>query len=578
MKKIKILFLGLRGACRSQMALGFARTMVAQDQFELACAALRTHDTDPHAVQVMAEIGIDIASQTCLPLEQARTNADLIIVLAPEAELTSSTLPGDPAVIRWDIPDPLPDQPQPCLDPFRSVRDLLRQRLDNLFASGFLPIVVALKRNVELVLDHLADGIIVHDTRQRITWFNQAAERITGYDRRDVIGHLCHDVFPGGFCGGKCSFAHGLPSFEKLRYPLKITTRQGRESMLDMTVVAMHNQNGQFQGVLASMQDVTEVAHLRRQLKNVRSFHGIIGTDAKMQTIYELISDLAVSDCNVIIQGESGTGKELVAGAIHGESRRANRPFVTVNCGALPEGILESELFGHVRGAFTGAIRDKKGRFELADGGTLFLDEIGELSPNMQVKLLRVLQEGTFERVGGEKPIRVDVRVLSATNRDLRDMVRNNQFREDLFYRLSVIPVVLPPLRQRRNDIPLLVTHFVERARKDIDRPIQGLSHEAMHFFLDYNWPGNIRELQNAIQYAFIKCKAGLVQPEHLPPEIAAYVTSRPVATVRRRGKLDPARVRNALEQAKGNKVQAAKILNVGRATLYRFLRNHPTP
>ena len=578
MAKTRILFLGLRGACRSQIAQGFARTMVSAEQFEVASAALRTHDVDPRAIQVMAEIGIDIANQPCKSLEEVRSNCDLIIALAPEAQVSCSTLPGDPAVIRWKIPDCLSEEPEPSLARFRQVRDLLKQRIENLFTDGYLPVIVALKRNVELVLDHLTDGIIVHDTRRRITWFNQAAERITGYDRGDVIGRQCQDIFPGGFCGGKCSFAHGLPAFDKLHYPLKITTHDGHERVLDMTLVAMHNENAEFEGVLASIHDVTEVAHLRRQLKHVRSFHGIIGADATMQTVYELIGDLAVSDCNVIVQGESGTGKELVAGAIHGESRRTGRPFVTVNCGALPEGILESELFGHVRGAFTGAVRDKKGRFELADGGTLFLDEIGELSANMQVKLLRVLQEGTFERVGGEKSVRVDVRVISATNRDLRDMVRRGQFREDLFYRLSVVPVMLPPLRQRRNDIPLLATHFVESARQHIDRPVQGLSGEAMHYFLDYNWPGNIRELQNAIQYAFIKCKAGLIQPEHLPPEIAAYVASRPVAPVRRRGKLDPARVRNAIEQAKGNKVQAAKILNVGRATLYRFLREHPAP
>ncbi|KPK76107.1 MAG: Fis family transcriptional regulator [Phycisphaerae bacterium SM23_30] len=445
---------------------------------------------------------------------------------------------------------------------------------------------MSLKNNIEVILDHLSEGIIAHDSQRKITWFNRAAERITGYDRHEVVGKKCDEVFPGGFCGGKCSFTDKLPDFDRLYYPLKINTKDGHQRRVEMLVAAMRNDQGDFQGVLASFHDITEFTRLRQQLKKVRSFHGIIGGDDKMQLIYELINDLAVSDCPVLIQGESGTGKELVAGAIHGESRRAGRPFVTVNCGALPEGILESELFGHVRGAFTGAVRDKKGRFELADSGTIFLDEVGELSPNMQVKLLGVLQEGTFHRVGGEKPVRVDVRVLSATNRDLREMVRQGKFREDLFYRLCVVPVVLPPLRQRRNDIPLLVEHFMSRFGKNVARPIQSITPDAMHCMIDYNWPGNIRELQNAIQYAFVKCKSETLQVEHLPPEILSYLAENPAPEISaalarrqsdypRRRKLNAPRVQEALQQTNGNKVKAAQLLGVGRATLYRFLKDH---
>ncbi len=587
---VNLLFLSQRGNIRSQMAEGFAHRLVSADEVTITNVGVEAHPLDQRAVTVMAETGIDISSQPSRSLAELNSAAfDLAIELTSVAEVQFAVLPGAPTVLRWDVPDPLRDGDQVELDQFRAVRDEIKHRLEACFTGGYLTAILSLQNNFEVVLDHVSEGIIAHDTQRMITWFNRAAERITGYDHREVIGQKCDNIFPGGFCGGKCSFTDELPDFDKLHYPLKINTKDGRQRRVEMSIVSMRNEHGDFQGVLASFRDITEVTQLRQQLKNVHSFHGIIGTDDNMQLVYELISDLAVSDCSVLIQGESGTGKELVAGAIHGESRRAGRPFVTVNCGALPEGILESELFGHVRGAFTGAVRDKKGRFELADRGTIFLDEIGELSPNMQVKLLRVLQEGTFHRVGGEKPVQVDVRVLSATNRDLREMVRQGKFREDLFYRLCVVPVILPPLRQRRNDIPLLVEHFIERLSKNIDRPITGITPDALHCFIDYNWPGNIRELQNAIQYAFVKCKTETLQVEHLPPEILSYLTENPAlefsATLAhrqgsfgRRRKLNNTQVKEALQQTNGNKVKAAHLLGVGRATLYRFLKDHDTP
>jgi transcriptional regulator with PAS, ATPase and Fis domain len=263
-----------------------------------------------------------------------------------------------------------------------------------------------------------------------------------------------------------------------------------------------------------------------------------------------------------------------VATAIHNESRRAGTPFVPINCGALPEGLIESELFGHVKGAFTGAIRDKKGRFELADGGTIFLDEVAELSKNMQVKLLRFLQEGTFERVGGEKTIGVDVKVISATNRELKEEVRRKTFREDLFYRLSVIPIYIPSLRERRTDIPLLVNHFIHEASLKHDQVPLRISKEALSLLMDYSWPGNVRELQNAIQFALVKSSGRLLTKDDLPMEIRA---SR--RETLRRGpsrKLNRVTVRRALMQTGGNKSKAARLLGVGRATLYRFLNDHP--
>ena len=322
---------------------------------------------------------------------------------------------------------------------------------------------------------------------------------------------------------------------------------------------------------VGTVQDITE----RMRAKN--SFAGIVGRDPQMQEVFRNIRDLAGIKMPVVITGESGTGKELVARALHSGGPRATRPFVPVNCGALPENLLESELFGHVRGAFTGAIRDKKGRFELADGGTLFLDEIADMPKSLQVKLLRVLQEGHFERVGDEKTISVDVRLISATNRDLERAVEKGDFREDLYYRVRVVPIVLPPLRKRRGDIPLLVEHFLEQAARE-GQHSQGISPEAVAALAEHQWPGNVRELQSALHFALVKSEGRRIRKAHLPGEIRSLSGSTPPPAIPEPGrkpgrrKLDVNNVREALEQAHGNKVKAAKILGVGRATLYRFL------
>ncbi|MCU0573005.1 MAG: sigma 54-interacting transcriptional regulator [Syntrophobacteraceae bacterium] len=436
--------------------------------------------------------------------------------------------------------------------------------------SSALEGLLADKKNLEQILDNLMEGIIAHDRERRILFFNRAAEEITGYSKAEVIGKDCHEAFSSPFCGERCSFCGSAPELlEHLSYPLNILSKHGEPRRIEMSVTGMTDENGCFVGVLAAFRDVTDLIGLKTRLGELNSFAGIIGRDHKMLQIYEQIRELATNDYPVHISGETGTGKELVAAAIHNESRRGGRPFVPVNCGALPEGLLESELFGHVRGAFSGAVRDKKGRFELADGGTIFLDEVGDLPKAMQVKLLRVLQAGTFDRVGGEKTIRADVRIISATNLDLRREVERQNFRDDLYYRLCVFPIHLPPLRERRNDIPLLTSHFLDQARKRGQRAA-GISSEALSAMMDYVWPGNVRELQNSIHFGLVKGKGREVQLEDLPPEIRkATLRSRGVSAFR---KLDPRSVRDALLQAGGNKVKAARILGVGRATLYRFL------
>lgn len=318
---------------------------------------------------------------------------------------------------------------------------------------------------------------------------------------------------------------------------------------------------------LGTVQDITELK-LRKD-----SFSGIIGRDPKMKDIFEMIKEISEVNVPVLIQGESGTGKELVARAIHNEGPRAHKPFVPVNCGALPEGLLESELFGHVKGSFTGAMRDRKGRFEMASGGTLFLDEIADLSKAMQAKLLRVLQEGKFERVGDENTISADVRIISAANRNLKQEVEKGNFRNDLYYRVSVVPIHVPPLRNRKTDIPLLVEDFLKKAAYK-GRKSKHISENALSVMIDYAWPGNVRELQSAIHYALIKSKGKIIQPVHLPMELRRQkIAAVPKGASRR---LNSKIVKEALIQSGGNKAKAARSLGVGRATLYRFLKNFP--
>jgi sigma-54 dependent transcriptional regulator, acetoin dehydrogenase operon transcriptional activator AcoR len=430
---------------------------------------------------------------------------------------------------------------------------------------------IASHENLVRILDSLKEGIIAHDLQRRIFFFNSAAERITGYERANVLGRDCHEVFGSPFCGRHCAFCSDAPvTLDRVEYPLNHINKTGEPRRLEFSATLIHDDRGCAAGVLASFRDVTELLELQRRSGEMKGFANLIGGDIKIRKVYQQISDVAQYDFPVHLFGETGTGKELVANAIHNESRRGGAPFVPINCGALPEGLIESELFGHVKGAFSGAIRDKKGRFELAEGGTIFLDEVAELSKSMQVKLLRFLQESTFEKVGGEKTHSVNVRVISATNKDLKKEIQRGTFREDLFYRLNVIPILIPPLRERKNDVPLLAEHFIHKAVDGSRQPAPRISSEAMAALMEYAWPGNVRELQNAMHFAIVKCNHGTIQPDHLPLELREFK-----ALPSRRGpakKLEVDAVREALIKSGGNRARAARLLGVGRATLYRFL------
>jgi PAS domain S-box-containing protein len=434
---------------------------------------------------------------------------------------------------------------------------------------------IASRENLIRILDNLNEGIIAHDVNRRIYVFNAEAERVTGYRRDDVLGRDCHEIFGDAFCGRNCLFCDGEPpATDQDEYTLSITTKGGEQRRLEFRATMVQDDSGQFVGMVASFRDMTQLLNLQHRSGEMTRFANIIGGDLKMRSVYQQITDVSQYDFPVHLFGETGTGKELVANAIHNESRRGGAPFVPINCGALPDGLIESELFGHVKGAFSGAVRDKKGRFELADGGTIFLDEVAELSRPLQVKLLRFLQEGSFEKVGGERTTEVNVRIISATNKDLKKEVQRNSFREDLFYRLNVIPIHIPPLRERRNDIPLLVDHFLGQVAQRSGQQMPDMSAKALNLMMEYAWPGNVRELQNAVQFAIVKSNKRSITADDLPLELRRVKQS-----VQRRGparKLAARSVRQALLKTGGNKARAARELGVGRATLYRFLNENP--
>ncbi|HEX04777.1 MAG TPA: PAS domain S-box protein [Bacteroidetes bacterium] len=424
------------------------------------------------------------------------------------------------------------------------------------------------------LINHLTEGVMAHDRNRKIFLWNRTAELITGYMAEEVIGMDCHLVFPDRFCGGDCSFcAATLHSKTRLRYSSHFVRQDGRVRDLEMSVVTLDTVDRGIIGALVLFRDLTELHNLQRKTHSQAGFHGIVGKHPTMLKVYDSIEELARVNVPTLILGESGTGKEMVAKALHEIGPRAKKPFVPVNCGALPEGTLESELFGHVRGAFTGAIRDKKGRFELADGGTLFLDEIGEISASLQVKLLRVLQEGQLVPVGGEQSITVDVKIVCATNRNLKEMTQQGRFREDLYYRIAVVPIQLPTLRERTEDIPALIEHYLDQVSGQIGAEHVVVSKAALNLMMQYTWPGNVRELRNAIQYGIIKTHSGEVLPEHLPPEVLpdspVQVDSRPPG---RPQKLTSGEVKTVMSQVDGNKAKAARLLGVSRTTLYKML------
>lgn len=425
--------------------------------------------------------------------------------------------------------------------------------------------------NLEAIFKSLQDAIITVDDDMRIINTNSAAERICGFSPSVIIGKEFAEV--SSRCRKSCrnllkKTLKTKSTVEERRIECKHQDRPLQVVLL--TSSPLIDQADNFVGAVLVIRDITELTHLERELKERHQFHNIIGKNENMQKIYRLLEELADTETTVLITGATGTGKELIARALHYEGIRAAKPLVAINCSVLNENLLESELFGHIKGAFTGALKDKTGRFQMADGGTIFLDEIGDISPRIQLKLLRFLQEKEFERVGDSNTIKVDVRVIVATNCNLREKVRSGEFRKDLYYRFKVIEVALPLLKQRREDIPLLINHFKGLFNKKLKKNIDGISNEVMTMFMHYTWPGNIRELEHAIEHAFVLCHGRSITVDHLPSEIKEYSRIKNSALDEKRHINEPVKILLALKKTDWNKAGAARLLCMSRQTIYR--------
>jgi|YNPNPStandDraft_1061719.scaffolds.fasta_scaffold00715_4 PAS domain S-box-containing protein len=430
-----------------------------------------------------------------------------------------------------------------------------------------------------LVLDSIADGVFTVDREGRITSFNRAAEQITGFSREEAIGQFCHEIFRANICFEACPLQRTAKTHENIvNLEVNILNRENREIPVSISTSLIRDKEGEVIGCVESFRDLSLIRELQKEISERYSFEEIISRSKAFSRIFQVLPDIAESEATVLLCGESGTGKELFASAIHNRSRRKGGPFVKVNCGAVPESLLESELFGYKKGAFTDARQDKPGRFKLAQGGTLFLDEIGDLSPGTQVKLLRVLERKEYEPLGAVRTERADVRILAATNRDLEAMVSAGTFREDLYYRLNVIRLEIPPLRERPEDIPLLIEHFLHRFNRMMGKQVRGVSEKALKVLLNHPYPGNVRELQNILEHAMILCKGVEIQRSHLP----AYLLKEPAEPFLP-GRSSPGRqilrekereaILAVLRRHGGRVGAAARDMCMHRSTLWRKMR-----
>lgn len=452
-------------------------------------------------------------------------------------------------------------------------------------------------RFARYLLESMADGVFTLNREGEITSWNASMEKISGYSAREALGRTC-TMLRFNLCL-KRSCPSGIKEcgiYERGAVDAKecaLRHKDGHDVPVLKSARLVKNSHDSVIGIVETVTDLTELKNARRQIEEisrklgeVHRLDNIIGKSRAMRDVFTAIRAASASEATVLIQGESGTGKELVAGAIHYNSDRAGKPLVTVNCSALTESLLESELFGHAKGAFTGAIRDRKGRFEEAGGGAVFLDEIGEVSPYIQVKLLRVLQEREIERVGESRRRKIDLRVMAATNRDLYQLVRTGEFRQDLYYRLKVFPIDVPPLRHRKEDIPLLASHFIAQQNKKTDKQIQGLSQTALRLFMDHAWPGNVRELENAIEHAFVLCGEKEIDIFDLPVELrkAEY---QPGSATRSsvfhdrpayRDRLTKENLESLLTECNWNKAEVARRVGLSRTAIWKYMKKWEIP
>ncbi len=435
------------------------------------------------------------------------------------------------------------------------------------------------RRELEAIFNSVRDGIVTVDSDMRIRHINQAARRMLNVNN-SVEGQAFERLRPRELERARHALEQTLDSHRPVvDARIEFTDPAEGDKVLIVKTAPLIDENQAFTGAVLTMRDITRLNYLERQVEETQQYRDMIGRSGRMRELFTLIKELSDTDSTVLICGESGTGKELVAAAIHNASSRAKGPFVRVNCAALSENILESELFGHVKGAFTGAVRDRAGRFEAADGGTILLDEIGDISARLQLRLLRVLQEREFERVGDSASIKTDVRVLASTNQDLTAKIHDGEFRQDLYYRLNVIRLEIPALRERREDIPVLVEHFCRRFNRAFKKEITGVAPETMEIFMEHPWPGNVRELENCMERAFIVCRETQILPKHLPSEFLRPgqrghgAGAMPIARHDNGGNAPKERVLSVLERTDWNIAKAARTLGIARNTLYQRMR-----
>lgn len=422
------------------------------------------------------------------------------------------------------------------------------------------------------ILDSINEGVFTVDQGRIVTSFNRMATTITGISAEEAIGRSCRDIF------GDCVCANGCPLKETMETGISVVdreiefvNRETRRVAVSVSTSLLRDKEGNVLGGVETLRELGQFFQLRDEISEKYSFHDIISRNASMRSIFEVLPDVAESEATVLLRGESGTGKELFARAVHSLSRRRNGPLVVVNCGAFPEHLLEAEIFGVKRGAFTGAVETRAGRLETADGGTLFLDEIGDLPLSLQVKLLRVLENREYQPLGDKQPKRADVRFVTATNRDLEAMVEEGTFRRDLFFRINVVNLTIPPLRERQEDIPLLLDFALDRFNRAYNRKILRYSSEALQVLLNYSYPGNVRELINQVEQMVILCRGSEIDVKHLPPSLISASesetppASRPVPTRKA--------IRETLKRNNGNRTKAAEELGVDRTTLWRWIK-----
>lgn len=426
----------------------------------------------------------------------------------------------------------------------------------------------------EIILDSIADGVFTVDLHWHIMSFNRAAEAITGIPREAAIGQLCYEVFRANVCEAGCVMRQTIKRGEAIRnMPIYIIRGDKKRIPVRVSTTLLRNAAGEIIGGVETFSDLSVVHRLRKELQKQHSFGDIVSKNKKMLELFSLLPHIAQSTSTVLIEGASGTGKELFARAIHNNSPLKNGPFIAVNCGALPDTLCESELFGYKAGAFTDAKKDKLGRFALAQDGTIFLDEIGDISQAAQVRLLRVLEQKVFEPLGSTKPVKTNARVITATHRNMTEWVEQGRFREDLFYRVNVVKLSLPPLSERKEDIPILTDHFVEHFSQLTGKQIVGVSQEAMAALMLHDWPGNVREFENAIEHAFVLCQDELIYLSHLPSHLVPKDQSMLVPNGLTLKEIEKRAIQEALERHEWKRMATARELGIDKNTLRRKIK-----